>query len=82
MRVIYNEQYNFNHLQAEEDMVITDFVDGMDILDYSSFKQAYCPMSVDLSRYYEISDAEDLRYKALQEEVIERMRLNKEDNEN
>lgn len=81
MKIYYNEQYNFNHLQAEEDMVITDYKEGMDILNYSSFKQAYCPMSVDLNRYYEIDDAEDLRYKALQAEAVEKMRLNRENNE-
>lgn len=70
MKVIYNEQYNFNHLQAEEDMVITDYVKGDDILNYSSFKQAYCPANADLSRYYEITDAKDAEYKQQQEMAI------------
>lgn len=79
MKVIYNEQYNFNHLQAEEDMVITDYVKGDDILNYSSFKQAYCPVNADLTAYYEITDAEDAEYKRLQEIAIN-LKLN--DNEN
>lgn len=79
MKVIYNEQYNFNHLQAEEDMVITDYVKGDDILNYSSFKQAYCPVSVDLTAYYEITDAEDAEYKRLQEIAIN-LKLNNNEN--
>ena len=78
MKVFYNEQYNFNHLQAEEDMVITDFVVGSDILKYSSFKQAYCPVNADLSRYYEITDEEDAEYKELQDITI-KTRNNNED---
>ena len=78
MKVFYNEQYNFNHLQAEEDMVITDFVVGSDILNYSSFKQAYCPVNADLSRYYEITDEEDAEYKELQDIAI-KTRNNNED---
>lgn len=75
MKVVYNEQYNFNHLQAEEDMVITDYVEGTDIIDYSSFKQAYCPVTVDLSIYYEITDVKDAEYKALQEKAIEELKM-------
>lgn len=78
MKVFYNEQYNFNHLQAEEDMVITDFVVGSDILNYSSFKQAYCPANADLTAYYEITDAMDAEYKQQQAMAIKLM----ENNEN
>jgi hypothetical protein len=78
MKVFYNEQYNFNHLQAEEDMVITDFVVGSDILKYSSFKQAYCPVNADLSRYYEITDEEDAEYKELQDIAIKTRNSNED----
>lgn len=75
MKVVYNEQYNFNHIQAEEDMVITDYVEGSDIIDYNSFKQAYCPVNVDLTVYYEITDGKDAEYRELQQKAIDELRL-------
>lgn len=80
MRVEYNEKFNFNHIIAEEGMVITDYVEDMDIKDYSSSKEMYCPVSVDLSAYYEISDEMDAEYKELQEKAIkEEMESRNED---
>lgn len=78
MKVEHNEKFNFNHIIAEDGMVITDYVDGMDILDYSSSKEMYCPTSVDLTKYYEITDAEDLEYRKLQEEAFEKEKGNRE----
>ena len=70
MKIDYNEKFNFNHIVAEDGMVITDYVDGMDILEYTSSKEMYCPVSVDLTRYYEITDEEDARLRKLQEETV------------
>lgn len=78
MKVEYNEKFNFNHIIAEDGMVITDYVDGMDILEYSSSKEMYCPASVDLTKYYEITDAEDLEYRKLQEEAFEKVKEDRE----
>lgn len=70
MKIEYNEKQNFNHIIAEDGMVITDFIEGLDILDYNSFKEAYCPVTVDLRHYYEITEEKDAEYRELQERVI------------
>lgn len=70
MKTEYNEKFNFNHITAEEGMVITNYVEGQDILEYTSSKEMYCPTSVDLTAYYEISDEKDAEYKVLQEKAI------------
>ena len=74
MKVEYNERFNFNHITAEDGMVITDW-NGEDIKEYSSAKEMYCPVTVDLSRYYEISEAQDAEYMEMQQKAIEDMRL-------
>lgn len=66
MIVEFNEKYNFNHITAEEGMVITDW-NKEDIKEYNSSKEMYCPVTVDLSRYYEISDEENADYRVLQD---------------
>lgn len=68
MKVQYNEKYNY--IIAEDGMVITDFIEGLDILEYNSFKQAYCPVTVDLRHYYEITEEKDAEYRELQERAI------------
>lgn len=65
----YNEQHNFNHIKADEGMVLTDY-DGNDILNYSSFKEAFCPVTADIDKYYEITIEEDAEYKVLQDIAI------------
>lgn len=74
MKIEYNEKFNFNHITAEEGMVITNYAEGQDILEYTSSKEMYCPTSVDLTAYYEISDEKDAEYKVLQEKAIEEQR--------
>lgn len=74
MRVEYNEKFNFNHITAEEGMVITDW-NGEDIKEYSSAKEMYCPITADLSRYYEVSDAQDAENMEAQRKAIEDERL-------
>lgn len=74
MKIEYNEKFNFNHITAEEGMVITNYAEGQDILEYTSSKEMYCPTSVDLTAYFEISDEKDAEYKVLQEKAIEEQR--------
>lgn len=76
MRIEYNEKFNFNHITAEEGMVITDYTEDKNIIDYSSSKEMYAPVNVDLSVYFEISDEMDAEYKAAQEKAIEEEREN------
>lgn len=70
MRIEYNEKFNFNHITAEEGMVITDYTEDKNILDYSSSKEMYTPVNADLSVYFEITDEEDAEYKVLQDIAI------------
>jgi hypothetical protein len=78
MRIEYNEKFNFNHITAENGMVMTDW-DKKDVKEYSSAKEMYCPVTVDLSAYYEISDADDAEYKEAQEKAIrEELKDNRE----
>ena len=74
MRIEYNEKFNFNHITAEEGMVITDYTEDKNIIDYSSSKEMYAPVNVDLSVYFEISDEMDAEYKVAQEKAIEEER--------
>lgn len=69
MRIEYNEKFNFNHITAEDGMVMTDW-DKKDVKEYNSAKEMYCPVTVDLSPYYEISDEMDAEYKEAQEKII------------
>ena len=69
MKIEYNEKFNFNHIIADEGMVITDW-DKNDIKEYVSGKEMYCPVTVDLSRLYEISDEMDAEYREEQERAI------------
>lgn len=61
MKIEFNEKFNFNHITAEEGMVITDW-NKEDIKEYNSSKEMYAPASRDLSAFYEITDAEDAKY--------------------
>ena len=79
MRIEYNEKFNFNHITAEEGMVITDYTEDKNILDYSSSKEMYAPVNVDLNVYFEISDEMDAEYKAAQEKAIEEERERKKE---
>ena len=72
MKLIYTERLRFNHIIAEDGMVITDFIEGLPYKEYESFKEGYFPEYVDLSHYYEITEEKDAEYKALQlEEMAE-----------
>jgi hypothetical protein len=70
MKIEFNEKYNFNHITAEDGMVITDW-DKIDIKEYTSSIEMYCPVNIDLSRFYEISVEMDAEYGEAQEKAIE-----------
>lgn len=69
MKIELNEKYNFYHLISEEGMVLTDW-DGEDIREYTSSTELYCPLTVDTSKYYEITVEEDEVNIRRYEEVI------------
>lgn len=70
MKLIYTERLRFNHIIAEDGMVITDFIEGLPYKEYESFKEGYFPEYMDLSHYYEITEEKDAEYKALQVEEM------------
>lgn len=70
MNIDRNEK--FIVITAEEGYVITDW-DGNDILNYTSSTILYCPLNMDISGYYEITEEKDEEYKRLQEQTINEM---------
>lgn len=70
MKLIYTERLRFNHIIADDGMVITDFIEGLPYKEYDSFREGYFPETVDLSHYYEITEEKDAEYKALQVEEM------------
>ena len=79
MKLIYTERLRFNHIIAEDGMVITDFIEGLPYKEYESFKEGYFPEYVDLSHYYEITEEKDAEYKALQVEEMAEENKEKKD---
>lgn len=79
MKLIYTERLRFNHIIAEDGMVITDFIEGLPYKEYESFKEGYFPEYVDLSHYYEITKEKDAEYKALQVEEMAEENKEKKD---
>lgn len=71
MKTTVNETLKFIHIVAEDGMCITDYKEGDDILNYTSSRQMYCPLSVDLSSLIEITEEQDAEYTALKEQAIE-----------
>lgn len=62
----YNERLNLIKLSCSKGCKMTSWVEGDDILDYSSFTIAYCPANTDTSIYHCIEDSEDERLMELQ----------------
>lgn len=70
MKIENKEKYTI--IKADEGMVLTDW-DGKDIMEYTSSISIYCPLTIDTSRYYEISTEQDAIYLEEQErELMER----------
>lgn len=58
-------------VKAEEGMLFTSFNPEVDnILDYMSSTLMYCPLTSDLSGFYDITEEQDANYKELQEKAI------------
>ena len=70
MNIERNEK--FIVITSEEGYVITDYKED-DILNYTSSTILYCPLNMDLSGYYEITEEKDEEYKRLQEQTINEM---------
>lgn len=79
MKLIYTERLRFNHIIAEDGMVITDFIEGLPYKEYESFREGYFPEYVDLSHYYEITEEKDAEYKTLQVEEMAEENKEKKD---
>jgi len=63
------ESMNVWHIWCDEGYWITTYQDGEDILDYVSYKTAYCPQNTDFSKHRVITDLENDVYLRLQEEA-------------
>lgn len=70
----YNEKLNLVVLRCPEGCRITSWKEGDDILDYSSFSVAYCPVNADTSIYHCISAEEDEKKLAEQLVKVELMK--------
>lgn len=66
----YNEKLNLIVLRCPEGCRITTWNEGDDILNYSSFSVAYCPVDADTSIYHCVSVEDDTKYLAEQLEKI------------
>lgn len=71
MKVIRKEAYNFKEIHADENMVITTWVDSDNITNYSGSKLFVVPMSTDEERFKEISIEEHERLEKERDEAVE-----------
>lgn len=68
----FDEKYNFWIISCDEGEVISDWSEGKEITQYSSFKRAYCPKDADLSVYHTFTTAQDEEYNKLKREAEEK----------
>lgn len=73
-KIIVEEKEKFLKVYCSEGCFITDW-DREDIKNFNSFRVMYCPKTIDLSRYYCITEEENSELMKKQEEEI---RLNNE----
>lgn len=62
----YNEKLNLIVLKCTEGCKITSWNEGDDIMNYTSFSIAYCPVDTDTSIYRCVTIEEDEKYMAEQ----------------
>ena len=62
----YNEKLNLMVLKCTEGCKITSWNEGDDIMNYTSFSIAYCPVDTDTSIYHCVTIEEDEKYMAEQ----------------
>ena len=78
----FDEKYNFWIISCDEGEVISDWseeenitdahITDVHIIEYSSFKRAYCPKDADLSVYHTFTTAQDEEYNKLKREAEEK----------
>lgn len=79
---VFDEKYNFWKLTCDDTEVISSWNEGDDILDYNSFKIAYCPKDADLEIYHTFTAEQDVEYTKQHEEEEKRRQLEHEAKEN
>lgn len=63
----------FLKVSAEEGKYITNFVEGDDIINYTSFRVMFAPFNIDLTPYREITEEEHEKYSMEQVEKLKSM---------
>lgn len=71
MTIEYKEHYII--ISADEGMVLTEWQEGDDILDYSYAIKQYTPLNYDINKLREISLEENIRLVEEQEERIKEL---------
>ena len=64
LTIEYNERLNLLVIRCPEVCKITSWNEGDDIMTYTSFSIAYCPVDTDTSIYHCVSFEDDERYMA------------------
>lgn len=78
MTIEYKEKYMI--IKADEGMVLTEWTEDMDILDFSYGTMQYCPLTYDTSVIREITQEECDRLAKEQEDRIRE--IEEQENEN
>ena len=65
-------------IKADDGMVLTEWKDGDDILNYSYSTKQYSPLTYDITKLREITQEESDRLSKEQEEKIKELRESKE----
>ena len=73
----FDEKYNFWIISCDEGEVISDWseeenITDAHIIEYSSFKRAYCPKDADVRVYHTFTTAQDEEYNKLKREAEEK----------
>lgn len=61
MKIETNDK--FKKITPEEGLVLTSFKEGDDIINYTSARVIYCPLTTEISDLREITEEEDARYQ-------------------
>ena len=65
-------------IKADDGMVLTEWKDGDNILNYAYAKKQYSPLTYDITKLREITQEESDRLSKEQEEKIKELRESKE----
>ena len=61
MKIETNDK--FKKITPEEGLVLTSFKEDDDIINYTSARVIYCPLTTEISDLREITEEEDARYQ-------------------